>query len=368
MSTILENSIWPNTDPDSPLGVIKVQIPDGINTLWPDGDALIGNVVYKNGLISGFVDTKALTLNKSGATTIPYDYVDIALDHSMENNLTINKGERCKYLNIKYTESSIVLPSGFTELDYLVASGTQYIITDVLPSATQRIEVTGATSGQAKIMCFVGAHSGAGHATRVQIFADAVPHEKTYRVNPNNITLHVPADTLTTSVIDMPRGIVWDNGAEAELPVSGAMPTVPYGLFARNRDAAMETQYNLVGCIARFRVYNAGTLSADFVPVLNAEGTPGMYDKVSETYLDNDGSGTFGYRIKRTGEEFEPKTFSLRDPYYIAPSGVYARKVGENKIEILADTEEATGDDWEHFVDTAEAYEHFGIISEEIEC
>lgn len=87
-----------------------------------------------------------------------------------------------------------------------------------------------------------------------------------------------------------------------------------------------------------------------------------MYDKVSKTCIYNAGTGSFGYRIKRTGAEAAP--MSLRDPWRVTPSGVYARPVAENELEILADTEETTGDGWEWFANVADAYEHFGIAPE----
>lgn len=89
-----------------------------------------------------------------------------------------------------------------------------------------------------------------------------------------------------------------------------------------------------------------------------------MFDKISKTCFYNSGSGTFGYRIKTTGATSAP--MSLRDPYYTAPSGVHARLVAENQLEILADTEEPTGDGWERFANTAEAYEHFGIKQDDL--
>lgn len=107
-----------------------------------------------------------------------------------------------------------------------------------------------------------------------------------------------------------------------------------------------------------------GKTALDLIPVLrNADGVAGMWDKVSKKFLENSGTGSFGYRIKRTGETHAP--MSLRDPYYVAPSGVYARRAGENELEVLADTEAVSGVGWEWFANTAEAYEHFGIVSEE---
>lgn len=100
MSTILENSIWPNAG--GTLGEVKTQIPDGVTAEWPDGDALVGDFVYKDGKLVGFVDTKALILNDSKSTTFDYDCVNITLDNISEGDLTVNRGTRCKYLTIKW--------------------------------------------------------------------------------------------------------------------------------------------------------------------------------------------------------------------------------------------------------------------------
>lgn len=100
MSTILDNSIWPNTNGN--LGNIKVQIPDGTNVKWPEGDAFVGNFIYSEGKLSGFIDTKALTVNDSKTTTIDYEYVDISLPCIGEGDLTIIRGSRSKYFNVKW--------------------------------------------------------------------------------------------------------------------------------------------------------------------------------------------------------------------------------------------------------------------------
>ena len=103
MSSNLQNSIWPNAG--GTLGQIKVQIPDGINTTWPEGDALVHNFVFNKGKLVGFVDTKALIANESKSTTFPYDYVNITVDGSLEGVMSFNPGERTKYFTVTYTTS-----------------------------------------------------------------------------------------------------------------------------------------------------------------------------------------------------------------------------------------------------------------------
>jgi hypothetical protein len=94
-------TLWPNAG--GTLGQNKVQIPDGINATWPEGDALVGNFVYDNCKLVGLVDTKALVANSSKTSTLPYDYVNITLPSITKEEMTFTRGERCKYANVTYS-------------------------------------------------------------------------------------------------------------------------------------------------------------------------------------------------------------------------------------------------------------------------
>lgn len=391
MSTILENSIWPNPDPEGPLGIIKVPIPDGINTFWPDGDALIGNVVYKDGLISGFVDTKALILNDSETTVIPYEYVDITLDHTMKDNLTITKGERCKYLNIKYSS----LPEGFIELDYLESSGTQYIDTGIATDGTCTIGIkVTPTDKRFQTWCGrLGTDWEINDDTPAE-YGDSIIYRYGEAETDRKIFVRMrrrymmAASEYPDYDLMGTANIVWTESTEYLTYNGSTAQMIKHNNQAKNANnisdkthwlfrfnSNKESGFGGDGCIIHnFRIYNnSGRIVLYLIPVLNMDREAGMYDKISKTFFPNLGTGTFGYRIKNTGEVVAPvkldtqtTLMSLRDPYYVAPSGVYARKVNENEIEILADTEETTGEGWEHFANTAEAYDYFGIIPEGI--
>lgn len=99
------NSIWPS---NGIIGSEQIQIPDGINTKWPEGDAIVGNFVFKNGKLAGFVDTKSLVINDSKSTTIPYDYAEMELPLILKDTMTITGGERSKNLIINCMEDAAV--------------------------------------------------------------------------------------------------------------------------------------------------------------------------------------------------------------------------------------------------------------------
>ena len=135
MSSNLQNSIWPNEG--GTLGQNKVQIPDGVTTPWPTGDALVGNFVYQNGKLVGFVDTKALTVNDTKSTIINYDYFDIELPFT-EGEIAITRGERSKYFNVRYNpinDDNVVITlkyKGCKTVEDVIAIDPDYQTTDIV--------------------------------------------------------------------------------------------------------------------------------------------------------------------------------------------------------------------------------------------
>lgn len=130
----IDYTLWPNTDGN--LGNIKVQIPTGIgDDKWPEGDALVGNFVYKDGLLSGFVDTKALTVNDSKSTIIDYDYINIEVPFA-ENEMVFNRGARNKYFNVKFNSNAVEGLSG----DYMLANMETTNLFDFTPLTYEEID------------------------------------------------------------------------------------------------------------------------------------------------------------------------------------------------------------------------------------
>lgn len=129
----IDYTLWPNAG--GTLGQNKVQIPDGVTTPWPEGDALVGNFVYKDGLLSGFVDTKALIANESKSTTIPYDYVNIELPFT-EDVMTINRGPHNKYFYVTFNENAVEGLNG----DYMFANTETTNLFDFTPLTDEEID------------------------------------------------------------------------------------------------------------------------------------------------------------------------------------------------------------------------------------
>lgn len=256
-----------------------------------------------------------------------------------------------------------VLPAGFTELEYLESSGTQYILFPgtydpnsllarcrfILPSNNGSISgARGVFGGQMKAKAnpteFLWGHSvlqrrSAGHSC-VLFNHDAWNIDAVLNVL---VDVQITETSYFWNSLSYPRQTI------------GEVTPVPMSLFVAC--TALNPEFKSVGLKVLSFAWSDNSHNYDLIPVLDANGTPCMFDKVSKQCFYNSGTGTFGYRIKGA-----PATFALRDPHRVAPSGVYARRAGENELEILADTEDATGEGWEWFANTAEAYEHFNIV------
>ena len=256
------------------------------------------------------------------------------------------------------------LPAGFTELEYLESSGTQFIDLGWYNPSTYKgrilfiLPTNNASLSNARCVCGgqnapLGSSSFNWGQSVMQRRGNGVP---AIMYNMSGWSPNVVFGELNEVVIDG-KNYSW-NGQKFLVPEDFVCDSVKMMLFA----ASERSQQNLNAVAVKVLCFTWSDASHnyDLIPVLDDTGTPCMFDKISKQCFYNQGTGTFGYRIKGA-----PATFALRDPHRIAPSGVYARVNGENELEVLADTEETTGEGWEWFENTAEAYEYFGIVQED---
>lgn len=257
------------------------------------------------------------------------------------------------------------LPVGFTELEYLESSGTQYIDTGIYLSNRHNVALTMQQVQSSASSGAVFGSQDAGNATDYawSIYGSSVTYfgwffYKTLStaVDPGLVPSYTRFDVLQLEVVD---GRVKINGLQLRLPTADGAFTAgrTCWIFARN---TASTPLKFVGKIFSFEI--TGAESMKLIPALRvADGVPGMWDSVSKRFFENAGAGVFGYRVKGA-----PAAFSLRDPHRVAPSGVYARKAGENELDFVADTELADGEElgYTWYENVGEAYECFGVVPE----
>lgn len=267
------------------------------------------------------------------------------------------------------------LPGVFTELEYLESSGTQYFLIDE--------PVKKGTGVYADVQLVDSRLAKNGY----YLYAYNLLFNSTYRLYAglNGAARYIHNDEygnygslLKAYSADGRYSLEYNfkNSGEKVLTTSAGTGTqaitagyiksaTKFPLFAVWREyegtsgaiAASQRVYSL-------RMTQGAELTRDMVPVLNAAGAPGLWDKVKRVFIGNAGKGTFGYRIRTTGVTVTP--MSLRDPWRVAPSGVWARQIAANALDVVADTELADGEElgYTWYANVGEAYECFGVVPE----
>lgn len=345
---------------------------------------------------------KLFTFKISDKTGMLRDFIP-ALDPSgtpglfdkITKRMYYNKGKGVLGYQIKGSDVSVAPTIDYTELEYLEASGTQCIETGLTVNASNGASVEWSMNTKTDYANVLSVNNADAGGTPINPGGFVVPYWNAVAApflavfmnqGENNYALDEEVQLATKYV----SNLNWLNDHKITLnnELMGSIPedVTSYAcanpvLFGSSRNGALFYAARLNGKIYRARISEDAEIIHDFIPVLIrktttvTEGTttstvtehiPGMYDKVTGQFYENNGSGTFGYRIKHNDQTVAPRT--LVDPYYVAPSGIYARLVAENELDIVADTDMtadiAEQDGYIWFANTGEAYEHFGVTQQ----
>ena len=179
------------------------------------------------------------------------------------------------------------LPSGYTELEYIESTGTQYVDTDFVPSDSPRIELDMMVLDDGDVDVFGTATSTApcwilnfdtdnGGTIYYRYYSSSY---KSYSYASNGlVNRRANYSVGQTLAIDGTTYL-----AMTEYDFSSFTQTVR--LFG-GRSFALIRVY---AC----KIYNGGTLVRDFVPCRSALGVAGLWDDLNGVFYGNAGAGTF---------------------------------------------------------------------------
>lgn len=196
--------------------------------------------------------------------------------------------------NGDYYIQDIPLPSSVNYVDYLESSGAQYIDTDIKGDQTTTVYVRFRTVASNPD----GAVFGARQTSSSRQFC--IVQNKTagkvrldYYSSNDNTTVTLSPNTeyelIHGQVVYNANGkiaVISSNISSFETP--GSMY-----IFGMNNNGAFSVGTGVI--IYRLTIRKNGLVMADFVPALDANNVPCMYEAVSGTYYYNAGSGAFSY-------------------------------------------------------------------------
>ena len=186
------------------------------------------------------------------------------------------------------------LPDGYTRVEYIQSSGTQYIDTRYnATSENYRVKCKFATvNNETGTVLFGGGASTdiitalLQSETQLKFYAgsSSVSGAAATFVRGELCELECYANngTLTTSI----------NGVTRSGSISGSInKDYPLFIFTNNISGAASQFSNIR--LYEFKIYDNDTLVRDYVPVVRQDGTAGLLDQVNEVFYANAGSGTF---------------------------------------------------------------------------
>ena len=219
-----------------------------------------------------------------------YDYTDLNRVDACLKDLVARLGrvgynvpgyERLKIERGKKPEAQ--LPDGYTELQYLESSGTQWIDTGVKPDQTYALKIKFQTEQSSSGGIAVSDANWQSNGFGIWCNAAAF----------GNGTMQTTEWHGTTPIeIELSQQGLFVNGNLTWTPDTATF-TVPANmtLFSLNRNGSIAEK--LTGKIYFAQLFKAGKPVRNFIPCTNPSGIPGLYDLVDGKFYGNSGTGVF---------------------------------------------------------------------------
>lgn len=198
------------------------------------------------------------------------------------------------------------LPEGYTEVEYIQSSGTQFIDTGIIPNNATRVEMdfTLTIAGTGNRCLFgVGGQFSFRWYGETSVFRTNGRNNVDFPTGISGTVRHSVEKTATETTLD---------GVHT---VSTTPGTITLSLYLLAQHTASGTinysSANLYHC----KIHDDNTLVRDFVPCKNAAGVAGLYDLVSSQFYGNAGTGSFSAGPTVEVETDTPSDSDALDPY-----------------------------------------------------
>lgn len=184
------------------------------------------------------------------------------------------------------------LPAGYTEVEWIQSSGTQYIDIGFKPNQDTRIVIDFTALTTSANAYAYGMRGDSAHNTNPRF--GAIFKNASVRVdygNGNGVTLPLTLTVGGRYKLDQNKNTCALNASTATNSTATFQCPNPAYLFAINEGGT--AKYFATIKFYSGQVYDNGALIRNFVPARNAAGTPGLYDTVNGVFYTNKGSGAF---------------------------------------------------------------------------
>ena len=238
-----------------------------------------------------WVDVNILISHAPKNTTKQKKYMikSFSASYGSVASMTINAISYYAYYN-PTPQPTPILPEGYTQLNYIQSSGTQFIGTGVIPDIDTKIIInfTPLAIGSDDVMCgVIKPNIAIGYKTG--FITGGFKNDTGYSVD-------VPESVVNTTYdAEIFNGHFVLNGEDHVFDaVTSYSTTRSIYLFAGSYATVSDGAYGKVTAkLSMCKIYTGNTLLRNFIPCMNPSGEIGLYDLVSKEFFGNIGTGTF---------------------------------------------------------------------------
>lgn len=233
-----------------------------------------------------------------------------------------------KFLYVNNESEQGELPDGYTQVEYLESTGTQYIDTGFKPTGNTKLKIKVQLPTQTNVQQGVFGASR-GNNGRFGLFTGS--RVDALRVNYDTggslggSTTPIPNFNATNvNEIEMSNKLIINDVLVKEVDKASFQGLVNLYLFCNNNGGT--PQLIMTGMIWYCKIWDNDVLVRNFIPCINQSNVVGMYDTVNDVFYANAGTGAFNAG---------PNLFDKNNLNYIA--GYLS--VNGNKIESSSKTD-----------------------------
>lgn len=245
-----------------------------------------------------------------------YDYTDLnRVDNCLEDLVARLGRVGCSVpgyerLKIERTVTpSSRLPEGYTEVQYIQSSGTQYVDTGFVPDQNTQLLMDAQLTATSGYPSLFGARSQntkmfwlyANTATSI-IFGFGSNKPSADCTMSDRLDIDANKNTLTVN------GSVLATATASTFTAAG-------NLYLCAVNNAGKLQYSASMKLYACQIYDNETLTRNFIPCKNAAGAVGLYDTVGAEFYANAGTGSFAAGDAVTWPEDPDEPDTDLDPY-----------------------------------------------------
>ena len=183
------------------------------------------------------------------------------------------------------------LPDGYTQVEYIESTGTQYIDTGVIPNQNIQMVVDAQFTNVSGTVSFAGSRNSESSDGDGAYFGWISVSGNLRSYYYNSFAVVATADTAR-HIYTKDKNQTLIDGSLLNTATAQQFRNSTYSiyLFANNEGRAnFHASVRIYSC----QIYDNGALVRDFVPCVNNTGITGLYDVITANFYQNAGTGTF---------------------------------------------------------------------------